>query len=237
MRLPSPVRSRSSRGREDAAVGVHAGGDIGDRTAGLGHLVRPGAAGHRKEAALALDQQVVGLLLLVGTAFAVAGDIADDQSREALAQRLVGQAQARGGARREVLHQHVGAGQQLLQQRQRLGLLEIEAEALLGTIGPDEVRRQAVDPLVVTAGEIADAGAFDLDHPRAEIGQLAGAEGRGDGVLQADHGDAVERARLVGLRHGSDSLPSSVEDEVRLVRLIRSGALRKAPDAGPRPAG
>jgi hypothetical protein len=37
---------------------------------------------------------------------------------------------------------------------------------------------------VVAAGEVAHARAFDLDHPRALVGQLAGAERRGDRVFQ-----------------------------------------------------
>ncbi len=56
------------------------------------------------------------------------------------------------------------------------------------------MRGQAVDPLVVAAGEIAGTGPLDLDHPCAEVGQLARAERRGDGVLEADHGDAIEWA-------------------------------------------
>ena len=55
------------------------------------------------------------------------------------------------------------------------------------------------DALVVAAGEVAGTGALDLDHPRAEVGQLPGAERRGDGVLEADHGDAVERTDVVVL--------------------------------------
>src|SRR5690606_7656478 len=66
--------------------------------------------------------------------------------------------------------------------------------AFLGPVGPDEVRGQAVDALVIAPGEIAGAGPLDLDHAGAEIGQLARTERRGDGVFEADHGDAVEGA-------------------------------------------
>jgi hypothetical protein len=37
--------------------------------------------------------------------------------------------------------------------------------------------------LIVVAREIADFRAFDLDHPRAEVGELARSERRRDGLL------------------------------------------------------
>ena len=45
---------------------------------------------------------------------------------------------------------------------------------------------------VVGACEVTDAGAFDLDDTRAEVGQLAGAERRRDRVFERDDGDAVQ---------------------------------------------
>src|SRR5690606_10019789 len=68
-------------------------------------------------------------------------------------------------------------------------------DAFLGAVAPDEMARQPVGPRVVGAGEIAGAGALDLDDPSAEIGQQPGAIGSGDGLLQRNDGDAVERAR------------------------------------------
>ncbi|CAM5681067.1 hypothetical protein SALBM311S_05868 [Streptomyces alboniger] len=46
-----------------------------------------------------------------------------------------------------------------------------------------------MDGRVVAAGEVALTGPLHLDHPGAEIGELAGGEGGGDGLLQADHRD------------------------------------------------
>jgi hypothetical protein len=76
----------------------------------------------------------------------------------------------------------------------RLRMLDVEREALLRAIGPDEMRRETVDALVVAAREIADAGPLDLDHPRAEIGELARGERRGDRVLERDDGDSFQRS-------------------------------------------
>ena len=78
----------------------------------------------------------------------------------------------------------------------RLVLLEVEGQAFLGTIGPDEMRGHATHALVIAAGEIAAARALDLDHPRAQISQLPRAERCGNGVLETDHGNAVERTRV-----------------------------------------
>jgi hypothetical protein len=109
-------------------------------------------------------------------------------------QRLVAHAQPRGGAGREVLHQHVGARHQALHHGQRGRLLQVEREALLAAVRPDEVRAEAACAAVVAARLVAAAGAFDLDHARAQVGQLPGAERRRDDVLEREHGDAFERS-------------------------------------------
>ncbi len=177
---------------QDCRIRVHAGGDVRDGTPRLDWIVL--RAGDRQEAAFALDQQVIGLLVLVGTAFAVARDVADDQARMLRVQRLEGQSQTRGGAGRQVLHQHVGRFQQAVHDPGRFVALQVQRQALLGAVGPDEVRGQPAHALVVAAGEVARARTFDLDDARAHVRQLAGAERRGDGVFQADDGDAVQRA-------------------------------------------
>ncbi|MDT4846926.1 hypothetical protein FQZ97_809700 [compost metagenome] len=130
--------------------------------------------------------------MLIGTALAITGNVTDDQPGKARMQRLERQAHACGGARREVLHQHVGLGQQVVEHLRGLVLLEVESQALLGAVGPDEMGGDAGDALVVAAGEVSHARALHLDHPGAEIGQLAGAERCCDGVLQTDHRDAVK---------------------------------------------
>jgi hypothetical protein len=90
------------------------------------------------------------------------------------------------GAGRQVLHQHVGVLQQPAQQLGGPFVLQVQRQAFLAAVGPHEVRAQAVDAAVVGAREVAHARAFDLDHPCALVGQLAGAERRGDGVLERE---------------------------------------------------
>ena len=70
---------------------------------------------------------------------------------------------------------------------------------------------------VVGAREIAHARALDLDHARAQVGQLAGAERRRDRVLQRDDGDAFERSHQKLL--GSPSTCSATYDRIRLVEI------------------
>ena len=52
---------------------------------------------------------------------------------------------------------------------------------------------QPLDRAVVPAREVTDAGPFDLDDPRPEIGELPAGERRGDSLLDGHDDDAVER--------------------------------------------
>ena len=45
---------------------------------------------------------------------------------------------------------------------------------------------------VEVAGEVAGPGPFHLDHPRAQVGELAGGERRGHRLLQRDDRDALQ---------------------------------------------
>ena len=117
MRLPRPVRPRSiSAARMLLYAYMPAAMSAIEQPALAGSSAR---AGDRQEPGLALDQQVVGLLVAVRPGplrvVAVAGDVADDELRMRRVQRLERQAHARRRAGREVLHEHVGAGEQALE--------------------------------------------------------------------------------------------------------------------------
>ncbi len=150
-------------------------------------------AGDRHEARLALDQQVVGLLVAVRAVGAVARDVADDDPGLHCRQALVAEAQPRRGAGGEVLHHHVGLFEhQALQHLGRLGMLHVERQAFLRAVGPDEMRGQAAHARVVAAREVAGARALDLDDAGAEVGELARRERRRDRVLEGDDGESLE---------------------------------------------
>jgi hypothetical protein len=177
---------------QDVRVRVHAGGDVGDRGARLARLV--GGAGDRHEAGLALDQQVVRLLVAVRPVGAVAGDVAHDDRRLLLGQHVIAETEARGCAGREVLHHDIRLFQhESLEHLGRLGVLDVERQALLRAVGPDEMRGEAAHPGVVAAREVAGAGTLDLDDAGAEVGELACRERCRDRMLERDDGESFER--------------------------------------------
>ena len=92
----------------------------------------------------------------------------------------------------EVLDEHVGPLQQRVEHARDPRILEIERNALLAPVEPDEIARLAVHRSVVRAGEVARARPLDLDDPRPEVGELPGGERRRDRLLKGDDGDAVE---------------------------------------------
>src|SRR5262245_38552326 len=72
-------------------------------------------------------------------------------------------------------------------------MLYIERETFFRAIDPDEMRGEPVDGVIVMPRRIAGVGPLDLDHARAELGELARAERTRDDLLEREHGDSVER--------------------------------------------
>jgi hypothetical protein len=72
----------------------------------------------------------------------------------------------------------------------RLVLFEVKREGLLRAVEPDKVTRHPLHGPVVGAGEVAHLRALHLYNARPEVGELAGGERGGDGLLQRDDGDA-----------------------------------------------
>ena len=142
--------------------------DIAGRYANApGRLRRAGDRGHAR---LTLDQQVIGLHAAVITAVAIAGDVAANQLRVTLLQRIAAETGTRGRTRREVLDEDIGAGQDSMQQ---LGVgfrLDVGDQRFLALVQPDKVSRFTVDDIVVTAGKIA-LGTLDLDNAGAGLGE------------------------------------------------------------------
>lgn len=71
-------------------------------------------------------------------------------------------------------------------------VLQIEGDGLLAPVAPHEMRGQALGRGVVATREVPAVDPLDLDDPGAEIGELPGREGRGDGLFDGDDGDAFE---------------------------------------------
>src|SRR5262249_44167363 len=148
-------------------------------------------AGYREQARFALNQQVVGLLVGVRAVRAVAGDRAADQPRIAAAELARRQAQSVGRAGREILDEHVGAGEQRGETARAVLAFHIKLDGLLAAVQPDEVTRLAAYCLVIVASEVASTGSLDLDDACTEVSKLPGGERRRYCLLQRDHGDAV----------------------------------------------
>ena len=180
---------------QDRLVGVHAGGDVDDGDADAGGCL--GTAGDASQPGLCLYQQVVGLAVAIGAFVAVAGDGAAHEARKSLAQGLDGKAELGERAGLEVLDQHVGLGEQRLEQALVVGLGEIGNDRFLAAVEPDVVRALALDDVVVVAGEVA-LGPLELDHARAGIGEPPGGHRRGDGLVEGDDERAGKRLGHVG---------------------------------------
>src|SRR5688500_13015885 len=104
------------------------------------------------------------------------------------------QAQALHCARAEVVHEDVRACDQSRKNVLPRWMLDVQGEAFLGAVHPHEMRGKAVDGAVVGARRVAAVRALDLDHTRAELGELARRERPGDDLLERHDGDAVKRS-------------------------------------------
>ena len=179
------------QGGEDPAVGVHPAGDVGDADAHLGGL--GGRAGHRQHPRLGLHQQVVGLAVGVGAVVPVAAELAGDQPRVTGRQRVGVQPEPGDRGRGKIADPHVGTADERVQRFPSAGRLQVQHHRLLGPVEPDEPAGHAVTGgVVVVPGEVAPAGALDLDHPRPEVGELPGGERRGHRLFQRHHQYSVQ---------------------------------------------
>ncbi len=129
-----------------------------------------GAAGDRGQAALGLDQEIVGLAVGIGAFVAVAGNGAADQRRIILSKPLQREAELVHRAGLEVLQQDISARDQLFQRGAAFLGGEIDHHGILAAVEPDEIAALAFRRRIIAAGEIA-LGALDLDDMRAGVRQ------------------------------------------------------------------
>src|SRR5207302_10478893 len=69
----------------------------------------------------------------------------------------------------------------------------VERDGLLAPVQPHEMRTHPAYRAVVGAREVAPVDALDLDHSRAEVGEMPGGQRRGDGLFETDDRDPVPR--------------------------------------------
>ena len=124
---------------QDAHRAEDAGGQVGHRDADA-HRALAGQAGDRHQPAHALRDLVEAGTLAIRPVLAEARDAGIDQPRIDRSQRRIVDAEAELHVGAIVLHQHVGALHQALQDRHAVGRLQIERHAALVAMQVLEVR-------------------------------------------------------------------------------------------------
>jgi len=175
--------------RERRGERVDAGTDVADGDAHLHRLV--GRAGHPHDPTLRLEQEVVGLAVAVRAVGAVSRDAHAHQARPALVETLPAEAETLERARPEVVHEDVGTPQEPVERGAIGRSAEVERDAALAAVKPDEVGGLAAHHRVVAAREVA-FGPLDLDDVGAHVGQMARAERARDGLLERHYANPIE---------------------------------------------
>ena len=176
-------------------------GQRGDVIAGvgLGSLRRPGrVAGQVHHAAIGLSDRVVARAaeIVLLAILSVGADPHDDEARVDCQRQLVGDPVAFERPGRGQFHPNVRNLPQRHQQLDPAGVLEIEAHrqfvlgdlCLVAAVGPrsaGQLRRRKAEHIA--------AGALDVDHLSAELGQLRTDIRLRDQLAGADHPNSFER--------------------------------------------
>ena len=166
--------ARQQRGG-DALCAIETRHHVGDRHAQpvTGAIGIPGDA---HQPAFGLHHRVVPGFVAARTGLAIAGDRGVDQAGTAAVHGVPAETGPLERAGPEVLHQHVGLLDQLLEHRAPRGRLVVERDAFLVAVDAQEVRALGTDKRrAPVARVVALAGLFNLDDARAEIAQHHGA--------------------------------------------------------------
>ena len=199
---------------EDGGGRVHTREQVGQRhthpqRAAAGFAVGP--AGDAHHAAHGLDHQVVPGAFGIRPVLAEAGDRAVNEAWVQRPQAGVVQPVLLQAADLEVLDQDVGLGRHLADQLLAFGRGHVDGDRTFVAVASGEVAGLgcvlAVGVLqegrAPVARVIPRAGAFHLDHIRAQVGQDLGAPRAGQHTGQVEHFDSVEGGgRGGGLGHG-----------------------------------
>src|SRR5215470_15073367 len=175
-------------------------GEHGERAGLVGHdgghvtrLAHHGGLQHR-ESGGGLDHVVVGGLLPIGAARAEAVGRHVDEARVDDAERLVVQAEPRGGGRTEIVKHHVGARGELEKRGAARGLLEVEDHAALVAIAGEEEGAHARIARGTQATRRVAFRRLHLDDVGAQVAQGLGRPGSENDRGHVEHPHAVERS-------------------------------------------
>jgi hypothetical protein len=142
------------QGFEDRRIGRLAGGDIADRDADPARA-RLRRTRHARQARFHLDQEIIGLALMIGRAGGIAAVIADNEPRKLCAEPRTAEAETVRRAGGEVLDEHIRASEHRLDQSEIIRVVQVDPAGFLAAVVPDEVARFTVDIVVVEAGELS----------------------------------------------------------------------------------
>ncbi len=161
---------------EDADRHQHAGAGVADRAAGLDRR-RPGSPVTLIVPPAGLRDHVEGERFLVRAAFAEALDLAIDDAGVDLLQHVIAEAEPLDRAGGEVLGEHVGLLDQLLDELDALRGLEVDRRRLL--VGVEDLEIERIGVVRVGCGDapagVAALRVLDLDDLGPEPGQRLGA--------------------------------------------------------------
>ncbi len=190
VRALAGLRAADERG-ERGDGRVRAGAEVAGGEADAGRLLR--RPGDRHESGLALHDEVVGVSLRVRAFRAVAADLdVDDVGAQAADGRLV-EPDAGRPPGREVLEEDVGAADEGFQVGAALRVADVELDALLAAVDPDEAAREAGGDRVPPARDVAAARLLDLHDVGAEVGEEPRAERPREPDLARDDANAPEQ--------------------------------------------
>ena len=184
---------------------------VDDRRAGvLRRALVVGAADHGHQPGVGGHRPVRRRLERARALAAVGADLAVDQAGVEGGEHLVAHAEAFRHAGAHVVHQHVEARDQALDQRLAARVLEVDRDRALAAV-------ERLEALALAGYDGADVAVvlalarFDLDHVGAEVGEVdAAVRSRGD-LRELEHAYAIEGTG----RHRRSSVCRSAAGPVR----------------------
>ena len=193
--LDQPALARAlapEQRRQHGLGGIHAGHQIDHGHAELERwLLRFPIQRHQP--GLALDHQVVAGALGLGARSVVARNGAVDQAGLERLELLIAQAQLLGAAGLEVVQHHIALRQQVVDDLQAFGALQIHGDGPLVAVHRAVVGGLGLaDANAPVARVIAALGVLDLDHLGAEIGQHHAAHRARKHPRQIEHAHAFQ---------------------------------------------
>jgi hypothetical protein len=163
-----------------------------------------------------LQDLVVPGAILEGSAVPVTGQRAVDQARIDHLHPVVIDAEPRRDGRPEVVDQHVRPLGQPPQYLEPVGILQVEADAVLVAVDAEE-RAALVRERRRVVAQVVPLGGLDLDDVSAEVGQQRAAVGPRHVAAQIEDGDSAQGAvSLAGVECQRDHAPYGTARCVRV---------------------